>query len=275
MTPRNRWWREPALHFVLLGAGVFALDAWRRPRTAPRDVEVSATYVTGLREEYTRRYGRAPTRDELRAEVDRFVREEVLYREALALGLDRGDLIIRRRLVQKMEFFLEDVAPPRSPSDETLGAYLAAHADRYASPPRVSLRHVFFDRGRRGDHLDADARAALTALRGGADAATLGDPFVSGSSIVDAEVSRVAGDFGDGFARAVEGLSTGSWQGPVASSYGLHLVLVTARAAGTARRLDEVRDRVISDWRVDDRERANREAYRRVAETYRVRVEGL
>jgi peptidyl-prolyl cis-trans isomerase C len=275
MTAPRRWWREPALHFVLLGAGVFALDAWRRPKTSPRDVEVSASYVRGLREEHQRRYGRAPTADELRAEVDRFVREEVLYREALRLGLERGDLIVRRRLVQKMEFFLEDVAPPTAPTDDTLRAYLDAHRDRYAQPPRVTLRHVFLDRGRRGDHLAADAASALEALRNGADPATVGDPFVSGSTFTDVERDRIAGDLGDDFARALDGLPTERWAGPVASTYGLHLVRVSARSPGRAQTLGEVRERVLNDWRSDDRERANREAWRRVADGYHVRVEGL
>ncbi len=275
MTERRPWWREPALHFVIIGAGVFALDAWKHPRSSPLDVEVSASYVRGLSEDHMRRYGRAPTRDELRAEVDRFVREEVLYREALSMGLERGDLIVRRRLVQKMEFFLEDVAPPRAPTDAELRAYLTAHADRYAAPPRLSLRHVFFDRGRRGDHLDADAHASLARLSAGADPAAEGDPFVSGATLTDVERARVEADLGATFTRAAESAPLDAWSGPAESPYGLHLLRVTSRTAGRARTLDEVRDRVASDWRDEAREAANRASYRRVADRYRVRVEGL
>lgn len=275
MSARRPWWREPALHFTLLGAAVFALDAWRRPRHDPHDVTVAASLVRGLRDDHQRRYGREPTRDELRAETERFVREEVLYREALAMGLERGDVIVRRRLVQKMEFFLEDVAPLAEPSDDALTRYMADHAARYAAPPRVTLRHVFFDRGRRGATLDADARTTLAALHQGADPAGMGDPFVSGASYVDAELQRVAADLGSSLAELAQTAALDTWQGPVASPYGLHLLRVTSRSTGGARVLDAVRAQVLADWRTDARERANRDAYARVLEGYHVRVEGL
>lgn len=255
---RRRWWREPALHVALLGASLFALDAWRRrPRADAREVVVPASYVRALRGELTQRNGRAPTRAELQGEVEGFVREEVLYREAVALGLDRGDVIVRRRLVQKMEFLVEDVAAPEAPTDEALDAYLRAHAPRYAEPARVSFRHVFFERGRDGG-------------------ASAGDPFALGSTFVDVDLDRVARDFDEGFARALAELpADGAWRGPVASRYGTHRVAVSARSPGGLPALARVRERVAADLATDQRAEANRAAWRRVAAGYRVRVEGL
>jgi len=272
---RRRWWREPVLHVALLGASLFALDAWRRrPRGDAREVVVPASYVRALRDELTRHNGRAPTRAELQGEVEGFVREEVLYREAVALGLDRGDAIVRRRLVQKMEFLVEDIAAPEAPTDEALDAYLRAHAARYAEPARVSFRHAFFDRGRRGARLDADAQAALEALRGGG--APTGDPFALGEAFVDADLDRVAHDFDEGFARALtEVPADDAWRGPVTSRYGAHLVAVSARSPETLPPLARVRERVAADLATDQRAEANRAAWRRVAASYRVRVEGL
>ncbi len=272
---RRPLWRDPALHVVALGAALFAVDAWRRRGAADvRAVVVPAAYVRAARGELTRRLGRAPTRAELRGEVDGFVREEILYREALALGLDRGDVIVRRRLVQKMESLAEDLAAPAPPTEAALAAYLRAHAARYADPGRVSFRHVFLDRGRRGARLDADARAALDALRGGADVA--GDPFALGDAFADEGADRVARAFGEDFARALEATPADAvWCGPLASRHGAHLVRVSARTPGALPPVDRVRERVAADLAAEQRAAAAREAWRAVAAGYRVRVEGL
>jgi hypothetical protein len=273
-TRRLRWWREPALHVALLGASLFALDAWRRrPAGDAREVVVPASYVRSLRAELTQRHGRPPSAAELQAEVDGFVREEVLYREALALGLDRGDVIVRRRLVQKMEFLVEDLAAPDAPTEAALEAQLRAHPDRYAAPARVSFRHVFFDRGRRGALVDADARTALQALRDGG--AVTGDPFALGERFESVGVDRVARDFDEGFAQALrETAPDSAWRGPIASRYGVHLAQVSARSPGELPPLAQVRARVAADLAIEQREGANQTAWRRVAAGYRVRVEG-
>ncbi len=267
--------RDPTLHVVVLGAALFAVDAWRR-RPAPdaRELVVPAAHVRAAREELTRRLGRAPTSAEVRGELDGFVREEVLYREALALGLERGDTIVRRRLVQKMESLAEDLSDDGAPTDAELTAWLRAHADRYAAPGRVSFRHVFFDRGRRGARLDADARDALASLRNGAAAA--GDPFALGATFTDADDARVARDFGEDFARSLTALpADGRWQGPVASPFGAHLVAVSARTPGELPPLDRVRERVAADLAEARREEGGRSTWRALARGYRVRVEGL
>jgi hypothetical protein len=171
----RRWLREPALHFALIGAGLFSVHALVRRPASPDEIVVSAAVAAELRREFERGNGRPPTPAEAQTLVDRFVDEEVLYREALAMGLDRGDVIIRRRLVQKLELLTRDLEPVPAPDEPQLREWLAAHAEDYREPERLSVRHVFV---KSAD--DAEARRLLRALQSGADPATLGDPFVKG-----------------------------------------------------------------------------------------------
>src|SRR5262245_9650785 len=136
--------REPVLHFAVLGAAIFAVYRAVAPPARPTTtIVLTEAMVDGLRQDYLRRTGTPPSPEEATALIDRFVDSEVLYREALALGLDRGDIIVRRRLVQKMEFLTEGLEPIDAPTDRELQAYLDAHAARYAQPARVALTHVF------------------------------------------------------------------------------------------------------------------------------------
>lgn len=270
----SRFAREPLVHFVALGAAVFALHAaFARPSRDGRIV-VSLDFREGLRQEHAARTGRPPTPDEERAMIDRFIDEEVLYREAVALGLDRGDPIVRRRLAQKMTFIAEDGAAAREPSDAELRAFLDAHADRYREPPRVSFRHVFLSRDRRGSSLDADARKALDDLAKGArDAATLGDPFLQGSTFTRRTAAEVEAVFGRAFASALVSAKPGAWVGPIASSYGAHVVEIQGRADGAPAKLDAVRARVRADLIDERRATASREMRARLRARYAVEIE--
>jgi peptidyl-prolyl cis-trans isomerase C len=134
--------REPLVHFVVLGTALFLLYARVAPEPA-HEIVVPASLVQGLVRDAERRTGRTPTPAEAEAMVERWIDDEVRYREALALGLDRGDLIVRRRLVQKMDFLLAGSTPVPAPTDAELAAWLAAHPDQYAAPDRLSFEHVF------------------------------------------------------------------------------------------------------------------------------------
>lgn len=265
--------REPLAHFVALGAAIFAIHAaFAAP---PRDarVVVSADFVEGLRREHAARLGRSPTPDEERALVDQFVDEEVLYREAVAMGLDRGDPIIRRRLAQKMTFLAEDEAA-REPSDEELRDYLAAHADRYREAQRVSFRHVFMSRDRRGEAAAEDARRAIGELsRGAISAEGAGDPFLQGSEIKRRTQVEIESMFGAGFAAKVIDAEPGAWLGPLSSSYGEHAILVLERADGAAPDLASVRARVRSDLLTERRAAASREMRARLRRRYAIEIE--
>jgi hypothetical protein len=146
--------REPLLHFLLLGALIFALNAWRE-KTRPAEassarIEVTAAVIERLRAASERQYGKAPDAEELRGQVMAHIREEVYCREALALGLDRDDTIVRRRLAQKMEFLTGDIAGAAEPADAAVREFFGKNAARYAKAGRVSFRHVYFSREKRG-----------------------------------------------------------------------------------------------------------------------------
>jgi peptidyl-prolyl cis-trans isomerase C len=258
---------------VLLGSGVFWLYGQLAPRDAAHTIELSAADVDALRQDQRRRVGTAPTPDEDAALIQRFVDDEILYREALALGLDRGDIIVRRRLLQKMEFLLEGLHPVPEPSDAELEAYLAAHADRYRSPARVDLTHVFVSRDRHGaaaERVAAELRAALDA---GAEPSTLGDPFVRGRELHAQSERDLAGIFGPAFARAAVELPVGAWSSPVTSSYGLHLVRVNRRVPAELPALDRIRAAVRQDWAEERRGELLRAALGELRRKYVVRIE--
>jgi hypothetical protein len=267
------WLREPALHFVVIGLGLFGLHAAVARPAAPTRIVVSASFIEGLRAEQTARNGRPPTADEERGLIDRFIDDEVLSREAVALGLDRGDLIVRRRLVQKMEFVARGATPEREPSTAELQAFLDAHAERYAAKAAVSFRQVFLSRDRRGDAAHDEAVRALAALRAGADPGAVGDPFLQGASWTARTEPEVAVVFGDAFAKAVVALAPGAWSDPIASSYGEHLVRVESRAPAGAPALAAVLARVREDWLAARREEDDRAAHRRLRERYVIDVE--
>ena len=143
MTPKRQWWREPLVHFLVLGGVLFALYRWQNPSgaetvLAPREIVVTTGRIANLAESFARVWQRPPTQAELDGLIEDHIREEVLYREALAIGLDRDDTIIRRRLRQKMEFISEDIAAQAEPSDQELQAYLDSHSDSYRVDPRLS-----------------------------------------------------------------------------------------------------------------------------------------
>ena len=266
----HRTRREPLLQFVVLGTAVVLLHALVvRPATT-RHIVLSAAEVDGLQHDYQRRNGRPPTAAEAAGVIQRFVDDEVLYREALALGLDRGDIIVRRRLVQKMEFLLDD-QDRQPPDDAQLERFRQAHSDAYASPARVSFEQVFAAADRRAD-ARADAARWRDALRGSTDPGTLGDPFVHGRLFTRRTQRDIAGLFGPQFAAAVMQLPIGTWSAPLPSSYGFHLVRVTQRVAASQPPLAEIRPAVVRDWQEADTAQRRRRAIDRLRARYRIDV---
>ncbi|HYJ04935.1 MAG TPA: peptidylprolyl isomerase [Chthoniobacterales bacterium] len=273
----NRWLKEPLLHFALLGLLIFAVSAWReqqRPAAnAVAQIEITAGTIAWLSEGFTNQWHRAPDGDELRGLVNDHVREEVLYREALALGLDGNDTIVRRRLAQKMEFLGQDIATAAEPDEAALRKFFEENSARYAKAARISFRHVYFSKDRRGDRLEADAREALAALAKGADEETLGDPFLREHEFAGASETDIASALGRDFAALVVTLPAGEWRGPVASSYGVHLVQVLDRAGPQSVEFDAVREPVLRDFSETRRLAANADFFRRLKERYLISVD--
>ena len=272
----RRWWNEPLCRFLLLGGALLAVDhlVGRERFEAleeERQIVVSASRKEALVEAFRAQHSRPPRGAELRALLDRWVDEEVLYREALALGLDRGDTVVQRQLTQKMRFLIEDATTLPEPSPAELEDWLERHAERYGRGPLVSFEQVFLSRGRHGDGLAAEAARVAEQLRRARDAFVgVGDPFLVGQVVTEADPVRLRREFGAGFAEALAGLTSGEWSGPVASAFGLHLVRVTARAPFAAARLADVADRVRLDFDLARREERNRAALAELRERYEV-----
>lgn len=274
--PRRRpLWREPLLHFLVVGAALYALDltAGAAPEasgTAP--IVVTEDFVRSVRAEL-RRDGGAVDEAAVQAAVDRYVEEEALVREARRLGLDRGDLVVRRRLVQKMEFLMGDLAVAAEPTEAELRTWLEEHAAEYALPARATFRHVYFSRDRHGENTTSAARAALDAGLSDTPPDDAGDPFLLGSRFEGLTEAETARRFGPAFAAAVFSLPEGEWRGPIASAYGAHVVRVETRTPARSARLEDVRARVRADVRAARRAAAEREARRALRDRYDVRME--
>lgn len=254
--------KEPLVLFLVLGALIFALDSYLAPDVAQATegaVVVSAQQVAGFKADFAEREGRPPTDAELQSYIDNWIEREVLYRQALALGLDKNDRLIRRQLVRKMRYLLEDAHPLPEPSEAALRDWLRAHPERYGQPPTVSFDHVFIDRG----NVDGERRAAalLARLRGGAaKAGDGGDAFPGAKTERRADPTDLAKDFGKDFWSKLEELEPGQWQGPIRTNLGLHLVRVIERTPFVPATLESAGKKLRADYRNYRRERANARA---------------
>ncbi len=265
--------REPLLHFLVIGVALFALHRAVAPAAVEREIVVPSSLMAGLARDQERRTGRPPTAEEREGLLRRWIDDEVRYREALELGLEQGDVIVRRRLVQKMDFLLEGSTPLPTPTDAELETFLAANAARYARPDRITIEQVFASFGTPGEPAEARATGWLAALAKGASPATLGDPFMRGRTLPAQSQEDLTGIFGPEFAAAVVALPVGEWHGPILSSYGAHDVRVTARTPGSVPPLAEVRDPVLRDWRAERREALDRQALDDLRTRWTVRIE--
>lgn len=274
----RRWLQEPLLHFLLLGLAIFGVYGVLGPDESPRSsIVVTEGIVNGQVESFSRTWLRPPTPQEVDELIREYVREEVYYREGMALGLDRDDTVIRRRLKQKLEFVAEAAGTATEPTDDELQAYLDRRPDDYRIDARVSFVHVFFSTERRGDGAARDASrlaAELGESSTAVDPATLGDPTMIERQFVDVPLRDVAAQFGDAFATRLAELPRGQWQGPVESAYGVHVVRVSERTDGRAPELDEVRDVLRRDWLNERRIEANEDYYQSLLKRYSVTVEG-
>ena len=275
----RRLLREPLLHFLLIGAALFVLYGVlsRGQSDAPREIVISEARVEALAENFASVWMRPPTATEIRGLIDDYVAEEVYYREAVAMGLDQDDTVIRRRLRQKMEFISEGVAEAAEPGDAELQAYLERHPDKFVLPAELTFQQVFLSRERRGDAVRADAEkllAELQAGRGPADPAQAGDPTLLPAALERATPQVITGTFGQDFADQVEEAPVGQWTGPIQSGFGLHLVRVDERSAGKAPTLDQIRPLVLREWQSEERRRQNAEFLGALKSKYDVRVEG-
>lgn len=274
----KRWIREPLAHFLILGAGLFlAFQLVNGPGVEnPGKIVVTQGKIEHLSALFARTWQRPPTEQELQGLIQEYVREEVLYREGMAIGLDRDDTVIRRRIRQKMEFIAADVAAQAQPTETELREYLEQHPDAFRIPPRLTFRQVYLNPDRRGDALGSDAQRLLEELNKAeaeADMANLGDSILLDHEFKAVTSSEVARTFGERFAAQVAQLPVGQWNGPVTSGYGVHLVLVEERTPGRLPALNEVRNAVEREWASVRRLEAREKFYRDLLKRYTVTIE--
>ena len=278
MSRLGRLLREPLAQFLLLGfllfAGYHALRRGSDPAGQSGRIELTPDDLRQIGLAWVAQGRPAPSPEEMHSLADARVREEILYREALALGLDKDDAIIRRRLAQKMEFLFEDVAALRKPTPSELRVWFEKHATRFARPGRATFRHLYFSPDKRGPRAREDAARALEKIASkpmdSPDAAGLGDPFMFQDYYADRAPDEVAKSFGTGFAGALFGLAAGAWAGPIESGYGWHLVWVDAITPARLPAFEEVESEVETGWIEDQRAEIREKAFAAMRARYEV-----
>ena len=265
--------REPLTQFLLLGlllfVGYHGLRRGGDPRGQPGRIELTADDLKQIGLSWVGQGRAAPSPEEMRSLIDGRVREEILYREALAFGLDKEDAIVRRRMAQKMEFLFEDVAALREPTADELKAWFEKNSERFTLPARATFRHLYFSPDRRGASARDEAARALQKVAGkpmdSPEATALGDPFMFQDYYGDRAPDDVAKTFGPGFARALFQLTPGAWAGPIESGYGWHLVWVDALTPARAPAFEEVEPDVRTAWIEEQRAETRQQAQAEVA----------
>jgi hypothetical protein len=259
--------REPLVHFLLIGLFLFALYGLVGSKAGDRMIRVDDNVAAALYAQFSKTWQRPPTAEEMNGLVDSYVRDEIFYREGVALGLDKDDPTIKRRVSQKFATIAEEQDAPNRPSDAELERWMNDHPGRYAEPSLVTFDQIMFDSL-------SGLEAGRKALAGGADPRTLGDGrmLLPHFELYPADI--IQRDFGPEFARSLMAVQSGEWQGPVRSGYGVHLVRVEKIVSGRAPRLADVRLAVTRDFEQARRNRSLDEAYRKLRENYRIDYSG-
>jgi len=277
-TMTNRIFREPLVHFLLIGAVLFGLYSFTqagRTRTPPsQEIRLTLDELAQLTLLYQSQWRRLPTPEELQSLVESRIQQEILYREALAMGLDKDDEIVKRRMAQKMQFLAEDVAAAREPTTAELRSWFEKNSAKFAQPPRLSFRHLYFSPDRRGARARVDAQEALAKLAGqpvdAKGASALADPFMFQEYYRDRAPEFLGKEMGPQFALAVARLEPGSWQGPIESGFGWHLVFVDTAIPGRVPAFEEIEPDVRTAWLGEQKALAWEKAYKQMRANYTV-----
>jgi len=275
-----KFFREPLLHFLLIGAAFFLyFNVFSGPGrdTDGKTIVVDAAEIEWMKASWQQRWNRPPLPAELDGMIEDYVRESVLYREALALGLDKDDRYIRQRLGLKMEFLAADLVTLAPPGEDVLKAYFESHRERYQDLPRFTFTQLYFDPDKRGSETLADAEAMKALLAAGdtgaEDPGSLGDSLMLGSEFTDMGQPEIQKLFGSVFAQTLAGLAPGRWQGPLSSGYGVHLVYVSNVTQPPEPDFAALRDKLVLDWTADEGDELKRKFYAGLRSQYTVIIE--
>ena len=259
--------KEPLLHFLVIGAALFVIYEVVNispEQRAPNAITISEAEIEGLAESFNRTWRRPPNDAEMASMIDDRIREEVFVREAITLGLDQNDTIIRRRLRQKMEFLTSSIVEGMEPEEANIQAFFERNQDKFKRPERVGFRQVFL--GETPDN--SKVQQALESLESGNDPETVGVRSLIPSILPLSVETAVDGTFGRGFFQSLAGLPNGQWAGPIRSGYGVHLVFVTERQPPVVPALDEIRENVIRAWRTETKKDLLEDQYQKMRARY-------
>jgi len=277
-----KFFREPLVHFLIIGAALFVVyGLWGQQDAEDqgRTIDISAGEINWLNDVWEKRWYRPPTEEERAGVINQYLREMVLYREALAMGLDKGDSVIRRMLGQKLEFLSQDLITPQPPTEDELKIYFKKHIDRYQKPDLVTMDQVFIDPDLRGDKTLADAEAIKKQLQAlkefPRDTKSYGDSFMLQNYYPERTEAELSKLFGRGFARSVFELAPEQWQGPVLSGYGTHLVYVHDHQRADPPTFAEAEEQVRQEWEHDKRKELNEQFVASVIARYDIKIEGV
>jgi len=269
--------REPLVHFLALGAVLFGIGILRGDAAGPTSdrIDITPGVTERLLEGFRRTWQRPPTEDEFRGLMEDYLKEEVLYREALAMGLDRNDQIIRRRMRQKLEFLTADVVESFEPTEEDLQAHLDTNADLYRQEAVISFSQVYFQERSEAGNAEARALTVLDELRESpqTDPETIGDPFMFPAVHRDMRERDLTGVFGEEFASQLLELPVGEWSGPVTSAFGLHVARLDALQSARPSELAEVHDAVYRDLVSQRTREADQRYFEGLLSQYTVTIE--
>lgn len=270
----KKFLHEPLVHFFVLGLLLFALYAVVNDDSgrSAEEIFISQARLTGLSANFEKTWQRPPTEDERQSLIDAWVREEILYREGVAIGFDLDDPVIRRRVAQKMSFVADGLVPD-SPDDAELEAWLVANVSDYQIAAIYTLQQVYIDPQRHTDNFDAFANSIRASLHEGADAKSLGDSTLLPAEIASSSSVELTRVFGSEFVSALAEVSVGNWQGPIRSGYGLHFVKIDEHIAARKPQLDEVRSAVERDMLSDQSQEISEAFYTALRERYTLRIE--
>ena len=274
--------REPLAQFLLIGVciyGAYAIFGAPDEDADERTIVVDANRIKGFIVAWERRWNRPPTSQELDGIVQQFVREDILYREAVAMGLDVDDPITRRRMAQKLEFLTKDIARLKEPQEGELERYFEENAELYRKPDLITFSHVYLDPDKRGAAALDDAAELLAELEGAGEpepgSLRSGDRFMLQSYYPEKSELDIRRQFGTGFSDTVMQLEPGKWHGPVLSGYGTHLVYVHALAVAPPPIFSDVRDHVLENWQIAQQDEFNAQYFESLKSRYEIVIEEL
>ena len=278
----TRLFKEPLIQFLIIGAAIYgAYGVFGAPEEDYRDttILVDSNRIDSMIGEWERRWNRAPSRQEIDGLIQQYIKEAVLYRQAVSMGLNEDDPITRRRMAQKLEFLTSDLSAMQEPAEGELEQFFNDNPDPYREPDTISFSHIFFDPDAREKATLVDAEATLAQLREkgepGQEISQLGDRFMLQNYFASATEMDIRRQLGSGFSEVVMELEPGQWHGPVLSGYGVHLVYVYDFFEAPAPVFEDVQAQVLEDWHTQQREQFNAEFLENLKDRYEIVIDEL